>query len=204
MTDYNNEVFDVNGDEDSENEDPVLDTKWLEEFDLIDKDYAQYYKEDLTNISMQYIYVNKKDEIEEIKRDIIALKNPNYISREELVGILKRRSYNTNKRYTVLSILKYNIDIEPDDISHFLVQPTIDDNDSNIFLNKVQHIDAIPLNKTISIFKDLNDIIIIFYEKSNQLNQTKKIYIKPSTTSLLSSKSRRHKKTARLHYTSMI
>jgi hypothetical protein len=199
MTDHNNEDS-----SDSEIEDPILDTKWLEEFDLIDKDYAQYYKEDVNNISMQYIYVNKKDEIEEIKKDVIALKSPNYISREELVGILKRRSYNTNKRYTVLSILKYNIDIEPEDISHFLVQSSIDNNSFNIFLNKVHNIDAIPLNKTISIFRDLNDIIIIFYEKSNQLNQTKKIYIKPTTSSLLSSKSKRHKKTARLHYASIL
>jgi hypothetical protein len=31
------------------------------------------------------------------------------------------------------------------------------------------------LLKTITMFQDLNDVIIIFYEKNNSLNQTKRV-----------------------------
>ena len=195
-----------NGEEDNgeEEEDKMLDTKWLDNFEEEDKKYEQFYKEDVQNIKLHYIYVNKNNEIEEIVKDIINLSLNNCISREELVGILKKTSYYNNKRYTVLSILKYNIDIEPNDISHFLMNQYEDDSTNNnnsinnIFLSQVRNIDTIILNKTVLAFQDLNDIIIIFYEKSNKLNQTKKIYIKNQLS--ITTKNKIHKKTVRLQY----
>jgi hypothetical protein len=69
---------------------------------------------------------------------------------------------------------------------------------NNIFLSQVRNIDTIILNKTVLAFQDLNDIIIIFYEKSNKLNQTKKIYIKNQLS--ITTKNKIHKKTVRLQY----
>jgi hypothetical protein len=83
-----------------------------------------------------------------------------------------------------LSILKYNIDIDPSEIQHFLKNSQ----DKNIFLKSLTNIDAIPLEKSISMFQDLNEIIIIFYEKPtpnpnksgatpSASNSTKRIYL---------------------------
>ena len=160
-----------------------LDIKWIEEFESLDENYKTFYSEDVKCINFNYVYINKDDEVEQIKKEFLMLKEPNYISREELVGILKKNCKAHSKSYTVLSILKYNIDIDPEEITHLLKTSQ----DDNKFLKSLTNIDAIPLEKTISMFQDLNEIIVIFYEKpiydkNNEhlisRNQTKRIYLK--------------------------
>ena len=98
--------------------------------------------------------------------------NKNCISREEIIGILKR---NNEQKYTILSLLKYNIDIEPLDIKHFLRN-----GNQFEFLTVVKDIDAISLKKSINMFHDLNTLFVIFYEKDQEKrhhSSTKKIFI---------------------------
>ena len=84
-----------------------------------------------------------------------------------------------------MTILKYNFDLAPQDVEHFLSSTNIPS-----YLSVIKNIDAIPLNKTIEMFQDLNDILILFYEKpeSNSKNGTKRVYF---------SKHNAHKKTLR-------
>ena len=89
-----------------------IDNSWIEEFDELDKEYAQYYTEDLLYIHLRCVYINSLNEIEQIKEAPVQLISPNHISRDELIGILKRNMQLSHKKYTVLSMLKYNIDIE--------------------------------------------------------------------------------------------
>jgi hypothetical protein len=173
-----------------------LDTNWIDEFESLDEDYKEFYTEDVTYIKFNYIYVNKESDIEKIKEETILLKEPNYISREEIIGILKKNCKNATKTYTILSILRYNIDVEPIDVCHFLKTKQEDE----IFLKSIKNIDAITLDKSISMFQDLNEIIIIFYEKTEnnnktttnmRANQTKRIFIK----TIRSNKKRTYRKT---------
>jgi len=173
-----------------------LDTNWIDEFESLDEDYKEFYTEDVTYIKFNYIYVNKENDIEKIKEETILLKEPNYISREEIIGILKKNCKNATKTYTILSILRYNIDVEPIDVCHFLKTKQEDE----IFLKSIKNIDAITLDKSISMFQDLNEIIIIFYEKTENnnktttnmsSNQTKRIFIK----TIRSNKKRTYRKT---------
>lgn len=173
-----------------------LDTKWIDEFESLDENYKAFYTEDVTYIRFNYIYVNKESNIEKIKEETIFLKNPNYISREEIIGILKKNCKSADKMYTVLSILRYNIDVEPTEINHFLKTQQEDDQ----FLKSIKNIDAITLEKSISMFQDLNEIVVIFYEKtdstkkhsaSRALTQTKRIYL----NTIRGSKKRTYRKT---------
>jgi hypothetical protein len=173
-----------------------LDTKWIDDFESLDEDYKAFYTEDVTYIKFNYIYVNKESDIEKIKEETILLKEPNYISREEIIGILKKNCKSADKTYTVLSILKYNIDVEPTEMYHYLKTDKGDDQ----FLKSIKNIDAIPLEKSISMFQDLNEIVIIFYEKTEDakklsanraLTQTKRIYLK----TIRGSKKRTYRKT---------
>jgi hypothetical protein len=153
-----------------------LDTKWIEEFENIDDNYKEFYREDVTYIRLNYVYVNKDNDIEKMKEETILLKEANYISREELIEILKKNHKIMDKKYNVLSILKCNIDIEPTDVQDFLKNKY----DEDKFITVVKNIDTIPLEKTISMFHDLNEIIVLFYEKDlieKKLNLTKRIYI---------------------------
>ena len=54
-------------------------------------------------------------------------------------------------------------------------------NIGNDFLENIKNIDAIPFNKSISLFHDLNTLTLIFYKKNindSTKHNTKKIFIK--------------------------
>ena len=169
-------------DADLELEDKQLDSKWIEDFELQDKNYESLYTEDINHINFHCIYVNRNNDIEKIKEEKLLMKTPNYISRDEMIGILKKNSIINNKRYIVLSIVKYNINLEPSDINFFLKPSKHLD---STFLTSVTNIDAIPLEKSISMFQDLNDIFIIFSETigkstkidTKSINNTRRVYI---------------------------
>jgi hypothetical protein len=153
--------------------DSDLDTFWIEEFEKVESDYKSFYTEKINNVKLNYIYISKDNEIEKIGKDVVFLSQENHISREEMIKILKQNMIHNNKKYSVLSILKYNIDIDPQDVSFYLKN----EHDKNAFLHVVKHIDDIILNDTINMFQDLNNIIIIFNERTESLNKTKKVIV---------------------------
>ena len=156
-----------------------LNDEWIKNFEDTDKLYQEFYKDELWYINLKILYINRDNEIDMIKTETFIMTKPNYISREDILQILKRFSVVNDRGYSLLSILKYNITLEPENVKDFLYSCEYDSN----FLNVVKNIDAIAFEKTINMFQDLNDLIFIFYEKSNQLKtlnpntMTKKITI---------------------------
>ena len=59
-------------------DDPLedIDSSWLEEFDNLDKEYKDFYTEDLSFIKLHCVYINKNNEIEKISEEKILLKTP--------------------------------------------------------------------------------------------------------------------------------
>lgn len=160
-----------------------LNDEWINDFEKTDKLYEDFYKDDLYYINLRVIYVNRDNEIDKIKHESLLLTNKNNITREEILGILKKNSIDNEKLYSLLSILRYNIILEPDDVKNYLIN-----NDNQNYLSVIKNIDAIQYEKSISMFHDLNDLIIILYEKpkedikSEQRNKTKKIYLRSLNT----------------------
>ena len=160
-----------------------LNDEWINNFEKNDKLYQDFYKDDLYYVNLKFIYLNRGNEIEKIKQEPFLMTNTNYILREEILGILKKSINEDNKKYTLISILRYNFLLEPDDIQLFLKNPK-----ENSFLTVVKNIDTIKFEKTIHMFHDLNDLIFIFFEKSQELKQcdpnrsTKKIYLRSLST----------------------
>lgn len=157
-----------------------LDTNWIEEFEKIDNQYEIFYNEDVSFISLHYVYIDRFNSVQTMKEETIFMEKKNILSRDELIRILKKNSFHNETHYTILSILKYNLDVDPCDVEHFLSS-----NNSTSYLSLVKNIDSIPFKKTITMFQDLNDIIILFYEKCKSRDKTKRI-LSPS-----------HKKTIR-------
>lgn len=160
-----------------------LNDDWINTFDKTDNLYKDFYKDNLYYINIDFIYINRNNEIEKIKQESILLSVQNYITRDELIGILKRNSIDNNIKYSLMSILKYNITLEPDEIKNFLLSDnTTCYNEKFLIINK--NIDTIKFEKTINMFQDLNNLFIIFYENtkenkiSNGNTSTKKMYIK--------------------------
>jgi len=175
----NSLFFDIT-DLDNEVEDLDIDTSWITEFEKVDRDYSSFYKEDVATIQLQFVYINKNNEVETTKQDTYLLEQVNIISQEEVLDIIHRHSLFHGKQYLILSILKYNIDLEPIDVRDFLLNPT-----GNSFLSPVNTVHSIPLNKTISMFQDLNNLTILFREADTSLalaKKTKRITIRVRKT----------------------
>jgi len=159
-----------------------LDDEWINNFDKIDNLYKDFYKDDIYYIHLRILYINRNNEIDKIKNERFLMTNPNNITREEIIEILKKKSLDDKRRYTLLSILKYNINLEPDEINNY-----VNKNYNNQYLTVIKNIDTITFEKSINMFHDLNDIIFIFYEKSSELkkkdanNSSKKIYLNLNT-----------------------
>jgi hypothetical protein len=153
-----------------------LDDDWINTFENTDKLYKDFYKEDLYYINLSFIYINKDNEIDKLKQETFLMSKTNCITQEEILEILKKNSIDNNKRYSLLSILRFNINIEPDEIKNYL-----NNGDNNNYLSIIKNIDTINFDKCINMFQDLNDIIFIFYEKllenKKNINNTKKNYL---------------------------
>jgi hypothetical protein len=164
-----------------------IDSSWIEEFENLDKEYKDYYTEDITVIKIHCIYVNKEDKIERILENKLILKNPGIISKEEILGVIKHNMICNEVKYSLLYILKFNINLEPIYLKTFIRSKEPLANIGNQFIQSIKNIDEIKLDKSISMFHDLNDLLIIFNDKSNLTNstnisyhnkvKTKKIYL---------------------------
>jgi len=159
-----------------------LDDSWILEFEKEDKEYKNFYEENIVFIKVNCIYINTDLEIEKIKKFDFNLHEPNELSKEEIIYIIKQNSVDMNLKYSLLSILKYNIDLKPSSLKSFLKSPS-----NHNFISCIKNIDKIIFLPSIHMFQDLNEIVIVFYnnlKKSNtyhsHLNSTKKIFIKSS------------------------
>lgn len=170
MTDKNNDEKEI--------EDEIKQMDWVYDFEKIDKLYKDFYLDDNYFAKLHYIYVDKNNNIEKIKEESFLMTIPNRIMRDELLKILKSNSFDNDKRYSILSILKINITINPEEIKYFL-QEKNKNNYSCDFMSHVKNFDTIAFEKTINMFQDLNGLVFIFYEKKNiqpqNNNATKKI-----------------------------
>ena len=142
-------------------------------------DYKDFYKDDIYYTNLNIIYLNNANEIEKIKQESFLLSQCNHITTEEIIKILKENMIDHSKKYSLLSILKYNITLNPENILSYVSHDCSTNN--NDFLTSINHITPITFEKSISMFHDLTDLIIIFYDnpvKSSTHNATKKIVLR--------------------------
>jgi len=160
MNTENNEEI---NEEDLDYDFAVLDTTWINDFEALEKDYNSYYNEDLTFIYINYVYINNQNEIINISKDKYLFNKPGVLSREELVGLIKHNTIHNSVKYSLLSLLKYNIDFEPIHLKTFLRSK--DKHIGSNYLKSISNIDTIVFEKSISLFHDINNLFIIFIDK---------------------------------------
>jgi hypothetical protein len=118
-----------------------LDFTWLQEFENIDNEYKNYYSEELQFIKIHSIYVDKDNSIEKVKEEKVLLKSPGILQKEELLGIIKHNSFSNEFKYSLLSILKFNINILPENLNTYLRSKN--ENIGSLFLQSIKNIDSI-------------------------------------------------------------
>jgi hypothetical protein len=78
-----------------------------------------------------------------------------------------------NKKYRLISMIKWNITIEPDEISDYLRN-----NKSLDYITNIRNLDTITFDDSINLFQNMNSLYLVFHEKWKLLeNKTKKIYL---------------------------
>ena len=161
----------MNDDTENDNNES-LDTNWITHFETIDNSYNVFYLDDVHSIKIKYIYINKENEIEKMKQENMILESPNYLSRDAVMSMIK---HNLDSNYGLLSILKYNINLDPRHVKAFVATTNYEES----FLTHIKNIDEIHWDMTISMFQDLNELTFFFYEKngSHSNNVTRKIWL---------------------------
>ena len=177
-----------------------LDTSWITNYENNDNesDYNMFYKEDISVINLMVIYVNIKSEIIKIKEELLPLKSPNILIREQLLELIKNNNILQNTKYSLFSLLVYNITLDPEDLYIFFKSKqgqtkgqtqgqTKGQTQGQEYFQSIHNIDTIHFKPSISIFHDINQLTFIFREdnqnqksnhnNTNTCNSTKKIYI---------------------------
>ncbi|MAR50808.1 MAG: hypothetical protein CML42_06760 [Rhodobacteraceae bacterium] len=148
---------------------------WEEDFEIDDKPYKDFYKENQDNMNIYFIYINSDNEIIRTKKEKFIL-DENKLTKSLLIEILKKNMFIKKKKYKPISLIKYNVLLEPDEVQEYIYN-----SDSYDFMFIETMIDDISWEKTITLFQNINSLHILFYEKKKSNAKTKKIFIhKPS------------------------
>jgi hypothetical protein len=163
-----------------------IDTKWIDEFKKNDKPFEGFYKNNIEKINIFFLYVDRDYNLFYVKKETQMLEE-NILKKDTLVEILKKNIEYNNKKYRPISILKYNITLDLQNVTDFVTNT-----DRYNFLTSEDSIRDFVWNDTIKNFSDLNSLHIIFFEtwQKKSKSHTRKVYI---TTK------KGHKKTKRKH-----
>ena len=152
-----------------------LDNNWIENYETKELDYNDFYKDDVKYIKTYSLHINRGLILENINEENFILETNNVLKKHELISIInKYKNDKKEKKIKLLSILKYNISLDSDNVFEYLKQET----ENNLFLESVKSIDNINFDPSISMFEDLNSLFFIFVETNNtEKSQTKRIFL---------------------------
>ena len=148
-----------------------MDFDWLEEYEKSEEEYNDFYKTGVESIQISFLYVNHENELFHVKTEKCVL-NEGRIHKEDLLFILREHMICNDTKFLPVSLLKYNIDLDVEDVKKYLR----DDNYPRDFLTHEKYTNDIEWADTISLFHDLNSLYVIFKERKSS-SQTKRIRI---------------------------
>jgi hypothetical protein len=88
------------------------------------------------------------------------------------MAMLRKNSFFNEIKYSLSSILQYNIDLMPEDVLYYLKKPK-----DFTFFNR-RSISDIIWKDSISLFQNLNCLYIVYKERKQKKGHTRKIKIK--------------------------
>jgi len=153
-----------------------LDTSWIDEFNQEEKKYNEFYKQEINGIRIVLFFINENNELFSSKKYNARLEN-NMITKNQILNILKNNISYNNSSYTPSFILKFNIDLDPENINSFIEHP----NQFN-FLTPENYMTDIHWSKTIKSLQPLNTLYVLMKRRRfNNNNFTKRVYISKKT-----------------------
>jgi len=153
----------------------VLDTEWVSDFEDKEKSYNDFYQSRVQSLQIYKLYVKSDCILDKVKEYNYKLHIPNCLTKKELIEMIQNKKHDDGLDYKLLSILKYNVDLKPEEVKKYIL-----DEKKYGFIDNIRELQDIYFYDTITIFKGLNSIFFIYYELNKKIkqNKTKKIYIK--------------------------
>ena len=149
-----------------------LDTKIIDEFEKDDELYNDFYKDKIEHINLYILYVDNNNDLFHIKKDTASLNNSR-LEKDDLKNLIRQYIKYQNKKYRLISLLKWNITIEPEEISDYLRNEKKFD-----FIKSIRNINSVEFEDSINLFHNLNSLYLVFHERWKLLeNKTKKVYL---------------------------
>jgi len=180
----------------------MMDTDWIEEYENEDNSYEMFYPKALSNIKVNILYVNKRNELEKVHEKMIYLSIPNLLKKEELIRLIKDHDIMDTIKYKLVSLLVYNIDIQHNELKNYLYGAEKYD-----FITSLRNIEDYELKPSLKYLEKVNNIYIVFSEEEEKKKETdntiKKIRTDGSNitdSSNNNSNSTKHKNTKRVKF----
>ena len=181
----------------------MMDTDWIEEYENEDNSYEMFYPNALSNIKVNILYVNKRNELEKVHEKMIYLSIPNLLKKEEMIRLIKDYDVMDTIKYKLVSLLVYNIDIQHNELKNYLYGAEKYD-----FITSLRNIEDYELKPSLKYLEKVNNIYIVFSEEEEKKKETdntiKKIRTDNSnitdSSSSSSSSNTKHKTTKRVKF----
>jgi hypothetical protein len=149
-----------------------LDTTIIDEFEKDDELYNDFYKDKIEQINLYILYVDNNNDLFHIKKDTATLNNGK-LEKDDLKNLIRQYIKYQNKKYRLISLLKWNITIEPEEISDYLRNEKKFD-----FIKSIRNINSVEFEDSINLFHNLNSLYLVFHERWKLLeNKTKNVYL---------------------------
>ncbi len=157
-----------------------LDITWINDIEDIEKDNDIFYKEKINEITLIFLYINN-NQVESTKKEYFELQTPGVLSKENLIDLINKNKINNSIKYSLSSLLKFNINIEPEHIKNFVQEDDVKTK-QDLFFSKIKNVDDINWNDSINMFEHLNTLYFVYTIKKPNNSSTKKVVFKKQNT----------------------
>jgi hypothetical protein len=161
---------------------PNLDFSWITEQQRIQNIETNYCREPVTDIQIYSLYINKNSYIDKITRKKHNITD-NLLTRDAVLGIIQNNKRMDSKKYKLMDVLVYHVDMEPQHIQTYSQTNDIPAS-SKSFFKVLPIVDEIHIPHSIFIFHSLSSVFFMYKEvDTGSHNHTIKSILKPSSTS---------------------
>jgi hypothetical protein len=145
-------------------EDNTINGSWIKHFDTLEGDYDAFYKEDIEEIQLAFMYVDTDNCLVKLKKEVYDLPNLNVVTKGDILNILINNRKEGGITYKITSIYKYNISLNSLCIMDFIKSPM-----DYCYLTPVSCVEEIVFDPTIHFFNDLTTLYFVL--KSTEIDE---------------------------------
>lgn len=152
-----------------------IDESWTEEFRETEGPYDRFYKETTRSVKLFFLYVDYNRDLIAVKSERVMLDGDNFLKKDTLCGTIKNKEMCEGVKYKLRSLLRFNIDAEPEDALEAL-----DNVEPSDYAHDESYMQDIRFQDTICTFQDLNSLFFLYQEatKTNRKRDSRRVVFK--------------------------